>query len=65
MTLSPEVDCRLAIIRGLIEAWEEAVDKNLSQFNQLGNNRCFQWAIGVAESTKMPLTLALCQGERG
>ncbi|EOD53370.1 hypothetical protein G113_20012 [Aeromonas molluscorum 848] len=42
MTLSPEVDCRLAIIRGLIEAWEEAVDKNLNRFNQLAGNRCFE-----------------------
>ncbi len=41
MTLSPEVDCRLAIIRGLIEAWEEEDDKNLSGFNQLVSNRCF------------------------
>lgn len=61
MTLSPEVDCRLAIIRGLIEAWEEAVDKNLSWFNELVNNNCFVWTVGLVESVE----IALSQGERG
>lgn len=34
--LSRELDCRLAILRGLIETLKEDVDRNLSWFNQLG-----------------------------
>ncbi len=41
MGLSLEMDCRLAILRALIEAWEGVVDRNLSWFNQLVSNRCF------------------------
>ena len=36
------MDCRLAILRALIEAWEEGSEKNLSWFNQLVSNSCFE-----------------------
>lgn len=65
MVLSRELDCRLAILRVLIEALDGVVDKNLSRFNQLVHNRCFEWAVGLAVSTDIPLTPALSQGERG
>lgn len=37
MTCARDMDCRLAILRGLIETWKEYVDRNLSWFNQLVN----------------------------
>lgn len=42
MGLSLEMDCRLAILRALIDAWEGVVDRNLSWFNQLVSNRYFE-----------------------
>lgn len=35
MPCSREIDCRLAILRDLIEPLKEEVDRNLSWFNQL------------------------------
>jgi len=54
----------VAIIRGLIETLKEAVDRNLSRFNQLVRNCCFKWVVGLAESAKTPLTPTLSQRER-
>ncbi len=42
MALSREMDCRLDILRALIEVWEGVVDRNLSWFNELVSNRCFE-----------------------
>ena len=53
MTLSREMDCRLAILRALIEAWEEGVDRNLSWFNQLGKTVA-QVSSRIAESAEIP-----------
>ena len=44
--VSREMDCRLAILMALIEAWEGVVDRNLSWFNQLVSNSRFKWAVG-------------------
>lgn len=65
MTLSREMDCRLAILRGRIETWKEDVDRYLSWFNELVNNNCFVWTVGLVESVEIALTPALSQGERG
>jgi hypothetical protein len=54
----------IAIIRGRIETWKEDVDKNLSWFNDLVNNNCFVWTVGLVESVEIALTPALSQGER-
>ncbi|MNZ32681.1 hypothetical protein D3C78_500130 [compost metagenome] len=59
------MDCRLAILRALIEAWEGVVDRNLSWFNQLVSNCRFKWAVGFVESADIPLTPTLSRGERG
>ena len=46
ITLSHEMDCRLAIIRGLTETLKEGVDRNLSRFNQLVRNCCLSELLG-------------------
>ena len=58
------MDCRLAILRALNEAWEGVVGRNLSWFNQLVIGSCFKRAAGLVESTDIPLTPTLSQGER-
>jgi hypothetical protein len=63
MVRSRERDCRLAILRVLIEAWEEVVDRNLSWFNQLVSNSGFEWAVGLAEMWKHPHPSPLPKGE--
>lgn len=65
MAFFREMDCRLAILRALNEAWEGVVGRNLSWFNQLVIGSCFKRAAGLVESTDIPLTPTLSQGERG
>lgn len=64
MTCSREMDCRLAILRGRIETWKEAVDRNLSWFNQLGKTVA-QVSSRIRRECGNTLTPALSQGERG
>ncbi|BBR09905.1 hypothetical protein WP3S18E02_15660 [Aeromonas caviae] len=54
MVRSREMDCRLAILRGRIETLKEEIDKNLSWFNELVNNNCFVWTVGLVESAEIP-----------
>lgn len=53
----------LAILRGRIETWKEGVDRNLSWFNQLVINSCFEWALGLAERENSPHPSPLPEGE--
>ncbi|MDY7800777.1 hypothetical protein, partial [Aeromonas caviae] len=52
--VSREMDCRLAILMALIEAWEGVVDRNLSWFNQLVSNCRSSWLLGEQNSGKSP-----------
>lgn len=63
MAISRALDCRLAILRALIEAWEGVVDRNLSWFNQLVSNSGVEWAVGLAESENSPHPNPLPRGE--
>lgn len=64
MALSREMECRQAILRGLIETWKEDVDRNLSWLNQLVRNRTFKYAVAFGDNADTPLTPTLSQGER-
>lgn len=63
MAFSREMDCCLAILRALNEAWEEGVDRNLSWFNQLVNNCRSSWLLGEQNRGNSPHPNPLPGGE--
>lgn len=58
------MDFRLAILRGEIERWKEAIDKNMSRLNQLVSDCGVKLAVWLAEDTGISLTQLLCFRER-
>ena len=58
------MDFRLAILRGELERWKEAIDKNMSRLNQLVSDCGVKLAVWLAEDTDISLTQLLCYRER-
>ncbi len=63
MAFFREMDCRLAILRALNEAWEGVVGRNLSWFNQLVSNCRSSWLLGEQNRGNSPHPNPLPVGE--